>query len=121
MTVIQEEGLFGGPIARAVAGRVGQARERIGELREQFQQDQGQWGRAQQDSQMGRLASVCGRAGARCREARMVGRGHGDGPGRGGAPEGIRFQTRANCTTTHAGSGPDRIGNTFCRGSMRLG
>ena len=123
MTVIQEEGLFGGPIARAVAGRVGQARERIGELREQFQQDQGQWGRAQQDSQTGQLGQRLRQGwGQMQRGQEGMGGGMATGPGRGGAPEGIRFQTRANCThDIMLDQGQIRIGNTFCRGSMRLG
>jgi len=121
-TVIQESGIWGGPLARRVAERAGQARERIGELREQFQQDQGQWGRTQ-DRQMGQLGQRLRQGWGQMQSGQEgMGMGMGIGPGRGGAPEGIHFQTRANCMIdVMLDQGQIRIGNTFCRGTMRLG
>lgn len=121
-TAIREQGLFGGPAARRVAERMGQARERIGELRQQFQQDQGQWGQGQQMGQPGQQSQQQG-WGQMQGDQSQQGMGMGAGPGRGGAPEqGIPFQTQANCThEVILDRGQIRIGNTFCRGMTRLG
>lgn len=117
-TTIQERGMLTGPVAQ----RVAQARERIGEMRQQ--RAQGQWGQDQQ--QMGQL-------GQRLQDQRwgrmqngqfQGGMGMGAGPGRGGGaePQGIQFQTRANCThEVMLQQGQIKLGNTFCRSTTRLG
>lgn len=99
---IEESGLMVGP----VASRVAQARERLGEMRQQMQENQGQTGQMGQGMQQG------------------LGRGMGGGPGRGGgaAEQGIPFHNRADCTLNIVlDQGQMKIGNSFCRGVMRLG
>lgn len=111
-TVIQESGILTGPVAQ----RVAQARERIGELRQQ--QQQGQWDQGQQ--QFGQL----GQGAQQQRWGRMQsGTGMGAGSAGGGAePQGIQFQTRANCThDVMLQQGQIKLGNTFCRSTTRLG
>lgn len=126
-TVIQEEGMMTGPIARRVAGRIGEARERIGQLREQWQQqDQGQWSQSA-EPQMGQLGQRLQQRWGQMQDGQSqegMGMGMGFGPGRGGGAEqeGIHFRTRANCThDILLEQGQMRIGNTFCRGTTRLG
>jgi len=111
-TSIQERGMLTGPVAQ----RVAQARERIGELRQQWGQNQqmGQFGQRSQEQRWGRMQS----------DQSQGGMGMGAGPGRGGAAEqqGIQFQTWAECThDLTLQQGQIKLGNTFCRSTTRLG
>lgn len=113
-TVIQESGMLIGPVAQ----RVAQARERIGELRQQ-----GQWGQNQQMGQSGQRFQEQ-RWGRMQSDQSQGGMGMGASPGRGGGaePQGIRFQTRADCThDLMLQQGQIKLGNTFCRSTTRLG
>lgn len=111
-TSIQERGMLIGPVAQ----RVAQARERMGELRQQRGQGQqmGQLGQRLQEQRWGRMQS----------DQPQGGMGMGTGPGRGGAPEqqGIQFQTWAECThDLSLQRGQIKLGNTFCRSTTRIG
>ncbi len=126
---IEESGNLVGPVANRVAERIGQLRQRLGELRSQMQQDQGQRlselrGRMQDQSQMGQ--------GQQGQQGMQQGWGQtqdgsrggmGMGMGSGGAPDqGIRFQSQSDCVVdVMLQQGQMRIGNTFCRGRVRLG
>ncbi len=112
-TEIQESGILSGPVAQRVSERAGEARQRSGEMRRQWGQSQS--GQPGQNLQQGWGQTQSGSA---------QGSGTGVGEGRGGAPEqqGIRFQSRADCThNVRLEQGQIRLGNTFCRGEMRLG
>jgi hypothetical protein len=126
--VIQESGIFGGPLARRVAERV---RERMGSMMQQRDQMMGRGGQGmgQDSSSQGMMSqqddddSMDQRGMIQRGLGGGMGSGSGSGPGRGGAPEqGIHFQSRSTCTMdVGADQGQIRIGNTFCRGTMRLG
>ncbi|MCL4768422.1 MAG: hypothetical protein KJZ80_19570 [Hyphomicrobiaceae bacterium] len=116
-TVIQETGVLGGP---AAAPRVAQAPG-------QQLDGQQQWGQQGQQPSFGAMGGQPGQRqqgwGQMQNGQFQQGTGMGFGAGRGGAPEqGVRFQTRATCIhDVGLEQGQIRIGNTFCRGAMRLG
>lgn len=146
-TVIQESGVFGRPTPR-VAQAPGQQPD--GSMQQQWTQGQqqgqqyGQLGQGQQgwgqrgwsstqngqqgwtgmqtDRQsMGQQGT--GQQGTTQQGMNQQGMGVGAGGGQGGGPEqGVRFQSRATCThLVTQDQGQIRIGDTFCRGAMRLG
>ena len=114
--VIQESGNFGGPIASRVAER---ARERFGGQ----QQQQSGWGRMQQGSASGAPSPSSGDdTTQQQQQERSLGIGFGQGRGGGTDQQGVRFENRATCLIdVGLEDGQMRIGNTFCRGMMRLG
>lgn len=125
-TVVHETGMLTGPMAQHVASRVGQARERIGQLRQQWQQGQagqgqqqsGQLGQGQQQpwTQTPQMQSGQPQGGM------TSGMGFGTGAGGGTQGQGIPFETVANCTNTILlEQGQIQLGNTFCRGTTHLG
>ena len=130
--VIQESGILGGPLARRVAERM---RERIGNMMQQRDQmgrgggqamgqnDSNQSMMNQQDDDGSQDQRGMIQRGLGGGSNSNMGSGSGFGSGRGGAPEqGIRFQSRSTCLLDlGVEQGQIRIGNTFCRGTMRLG
>ena len=115
-TMIQERGILTGPIAERVASRVGQARERIGEMRQQRQGRQDQ-------QQMGQLGQRLQQRWGDMQQSDQGQSGTGMGAGGGGMQtQGIQFQSRANCThEMMLDQGQLKLGNTFCRTTTRLG
>ncbi|HEX7073764.1 MAG TPA: hypothetical protein VF226_06950 [Hyphomicrobiaceae bacterium] len=124
-TVVHERGILTGPMAQHVASRVGQARQRMGQLRQQWQQGQtgqgqqqfGQLGQGQQPwTQTPQMQSGQPQGGM------TSGMGSGTGAGGGTQAQGIPFETLANCTNDILlEQGQIKLGNTFCRGTMHLG
>lgn len=123
-TVIQESGIFGGPVARQVAQRIGEARERIGEARERIGEMRRQRQQMQEDSgQMGQFGQRMQQGMGQMQDGQQ-GMSMGIGPGRGGGvlQQGLPFQTRATCSHILTIDNQDQIhlGDTFCRGTMRI-
>ncbi len=113
--VIQESGNFGGPIASRVAERM---RERFGGQ----QQQQSNWGSMQQQTSptSSQQSSTSDNQQPQQQE-RNLGIGFGQGRGGGADQQGIHFENRATCLMdVGLDDGQMRIGNTFCRGIMRL-
>lgn len=118
--VIQESGNFAGPIAARVAERM---RERGG-----GQQHARGWGRQQQGGQQGGQQGAMSGSGqssdddGQQQQERSLGIGAGQGRGGGMDQQGIHFENRSTCLiNVELDDGQMRIGNSFCRGLMRLG
>lgn len=112
-TTMQERGTLTGPIAERVASRAGQMRERLGEMRQQRQ--------GQDQQQMGQLGQRLQQRWSEMQSDQGQG-GVGMGAGGGMQTQGIQFQSRANCThEMMLDQGQLKLGNTFCRATMRLG
>ncbi len=120
-TSIRERGTFGEAsprVAQAGQQQLGGSQQQWGQQGQQFGQlgQQGQQNWPQQGQQ--------GLSGGQSGQFQQGGSGMGFGQGRGGGVQqsGVNFQTRATCThLLTLEQGQIRIGDTFCRGAMRLG